>query len=374
MANHTSHPNQINESFKYYHLAQNYREQGAYVQAIEHYQKTIALNPSFQAPYTILLYMNIGPKQLESLIQTYRTVLEKWPHLYFAWYNLGDALTQKKDYQSAKICYRHSCYQQAISSDPKFSQLDWPTTKKYGPDFIIIGAARCGTSSLHRYLNQHPNILLPFKKELSFFPHNMQYGLDWYLAHFPTVADGPEFITGEASTNYFDLPIVPPLLHRIFPETKLILLLRNPIERAISWHYHKVRAGSEQRSLEDAIFAEMRTLSQVKVSELGLLGYQSPNNLLGGLYIYKIQQWFEYFNRNQMLILQSETLYENPRETMMQVWDFLGLFPHVSDEYLPHNHIDYPAINPSLREILQTFFVPHNQMLESSLSRAFDWS
>ena len=374
MTRRTIDQNRINQSFQYYHLAQAYRQKADYPNAVEYYRKTIEYNPAFKAPYTILLYMSIGSEQLETLIQTYHQVLDDDPTLYFAWCSLGDALTQQQRYQPAQAAYRQSCYHQAIQVDPNFAQLDWSAAKQQGPDFIVIGAARCGTSSFYEYLNQHPNILLPCQKELNFFPHKVQHGLDWYLAHFPTVTDTPDFMTGEATTSYFESPIVPHLLHRTFPNTKLILLLRNPIERALSWHYHKVRAGRETRSLDDAIFAELKRLSPMNISDLRQLGYQSPNNLLGGLYVYKLQRWIDTFGAENLLILTSEDLYDQPAAIMAETWNFLGLPPYVSRQYKRHNHINYPPASPMLKEALASFFAPHNQRLESYLSRPFHWA
>lgn len=374
MSRESEQQRRINESFQHYHLAQDYRQAADYVNAIEHYRKTIEYNPSFKAPYTILSYMSIGSEQLERLIQTYQQVLEADPTLYFAWCSLGDALTQQKRYPAAQTAYRNSCYHQATQSNPQLARLNWDAVKRQGPDFMVIGAARCGTSSFYEYLHQHPNVLLPCKKELNFFPHYVHQGLDWYLSHFPAVTDRPDLITGEATTAYLDSPIVPLLLQRCFPNTKIIVLLRNPIDRAVSWHYHKVRAGRETRSLPTAIAAELQELSPISIEALQQLGYQAPNNLLGGLYVYKLQRWIDAFGAENLLVLRSEDLYEQPDAVMGLTWEFLGLPPHRSSQYAPLNQLSYPPLSPDVRATLQTFFAPHTQRLEAYFSRSFHWS
>ena len=198
---------------------------------------------------------------------------------------------------------------------------------------------------------------MPVRKELGFFAsQTFQNGRDWYLSHFPVLTDQPGFITGEATPSYFDLVGAPKDLHHSFPKTKLIVLLRNPIERAISWHYHKTRVGAEDRNLVESIFKEMEALENMKTFDLMNLGYQAPNNLLGSLYVYKIMRWLTFFDSNQLLVLKSEDLYQMPQEVMPQIFKFLNISNHESSEYLPHNNLDYPCISPSLRERMTRFF------------------
>lgn len=374
MPDNNTNQDKINQSFKDYDQAQTFRSQGNYPKAVEYYQRVIENNPCFQAPYTILQYTPIETAQLNSLIHTYRQALQEQPNLPFAWSSLGDALTQQGGLEAAQDCYKIGGYHQVIQTRPHLADLNWPPEKRTGPDFIIIGASRCGTTSLYNYLSTHPQALLPTRKELDFFSSQaFRHGKEWYLSHFPALADQPGFITGEATTSYFDLVQVPQELHRHFPQTKLILILRNPIERAISWHYHKARVGAVNCDIEESIYAEMDALKNAKTFELINLGYQAPNNLLGGLYVYKIMRWLAFFSSDQILILKSEDLYEKPWEIMQQVFCFLGIPDYESVEYVPHNNLDYPPISSSLREKMRQFFDLHNQKLEQYLCREFNW-
>lgn len=156
MSENSATQHKINESYKYYDQAQTFRAQGNHPKAVELYRKTIENNPSFQAPYTILQYTPIATAQLNSLIHTYRQVLQEQPNLAFAWSNLGDALTQQGDLKEAQVCYQKGFYHQALNTHPHLVEQSWAPQKQTGPDFIIVGASRCGTTSLYQYLSAHP--------------------------------------------------------------------------------------------------------------------------------------------------------------------------------------------------------------------------
>ncbi len=113
------------------------------------------------------------------------------------------------------------------------------------PDFIILGAQRAGTSSLYYYLSQHPQILPAVRKELHFFDDHYRRGLGWYRSQFPT-RGARGTITGEATPYYLSHPHAPARIQRLLPQARLIVLLRNPVERAISHYFFEV---SHQREV-----------------------------------------------------------------------------------------------------------------------------
>lgn len=122
------------------------------------------------------------------------------------------------------------------------------------PNLIIIGAMKSGTTSLHHYLNLHPEICMSRQKELNFFieERNWSRGIQWYKSHFEAEAK----IYGESSPNYTMYPIwksVPERMFSVIPETKLIYIIRNPIEQIISHYVHKYAVGKENRSIEQAL-------------------------------------------------------------------------------------------------------------------------
>ncbi len=107
------------------------------------------------------------------------------------------------------------------------------------PAFLGIGAQKSATTWLYDILSDHPDVCLSEQKELDFFSHYFDFGYQWYERQFPV--HGAECIAGEVSPSYFHSPAVPERVHAYAPDIKLILLLREPVQRAISNHKHEVR-------------------------------------------------------------------------------------------------------------------------------------
>jgi tetratricopeptide (TPR) repeat protein len=357
----------------YYQLAKLLRAKSRFPQAIAAYQKSIELDPYFRDSYIALQYTPIAAKQLDDLIAFYRQIVAKHPDVTIAWGNLGDALTQKGLVTEAINCYRTGSYQQAIQTYPYLIKLNWKDQKTLGPDFIIPGASKSGTSSLYYYLGRHPQILLSHIKEIDFYWKHYDQGIDWYLAHFPTLTDQDDFLTGEATPNYLRFPQVAQRIKDTFPQVKIILLLRNPADRAISWHYHKLNTGLTNQNLADAIAEEIDRLATVTETEIINTGFYNPDNILSSLYIYKIKPWIELLGREQFLILKSEDFYQDPLKNMSEVFDFLGLPNCPLDNYPKVNAGSYNQVDLELRETLVNYFAPYNQQLEDYLGMKFNW-
>jgi hypothetical protein len=184
------------------------------------------------------------------------------------------------------------------------------------PNLIIIGAMKCGTTSLHYYLSRHPQVMMSQPKELDFFAQELNWskGLDWYTSHFTGVAS----IYGEASPNYTNYPFwggVPERIAAIIPEVKLIYLVRDPIERAISHYIHAVDAGREQRSFAKA------------VTDTHEHGY-----FRRGLYYLQLEQYLSCFSRSQILLIAQEELHAERQKTLEMIFRFLGVDPTFSSE------------------------------------------
>ena len=357
----------------YYQFAKLLRAKSLFPQAIAIYQKAIELDPQFKFAYIDLQYTPIAKDKLTELIEFYRQIVAQHPEITIAWGNLGDALTQQDRVEEAIECYRKSSYTQAIQTYPYLAKLDWKETKELGPNFIIAGASKSGTSSIYYYLSRHPQVLLSHKKEIDFYWKNYQRGIDWYLAHFPTITDNPDFITGEATPNYIRFPKVAQRIKDTFPQTKIILLLRNPADRAISWHYHKLNSGLTNEDLATAIATEIKRLATVTEAQIINTGFYNPDNIISGLYIYKIKAWMEILGREQFLILKSEDFYEDPGKNMANVFEFLGLPNCPLEKYPQVNAGSYNDIDSSLRQTLVEYFAPYNQQLEEYLGMKFDW-
>lgn len=251
------------------------------------------------------------------------------------------------------------------------------------PNFIIIGVQKGGTTSLYNYLIQHPRILPATQKELQFFSLNFSRGVSWYLSQFSPQVDGDHLLTGEASPYYIFHPHTPQRIYKTFPKVKLIALLRNPVKRALShyiyYYYTLKEQGLESLSLPEAIQQESQRLNGELAKMLADPDYDSYNYrhysyLTRGIYVDQLLHWFKIFPREQLLILKSEDLYQNPSATVNQVLDFLELPSLELPMYHPYNSSTHDVeISPEFEQDLQEFFRPHNQRLVELLGNHFKW-
>lgn len=249
------------------------------------------------------------------------------------------------------------------------------------PDFVIIGTQKGGTTSLHKYLRRHPNIVPAYKKEVKFFDCNYDKGLDWYRAHFPydNKINHSDLQTGEASPHYLFHPLTPERIAKILPHIKLIALLRDPVERAFSHYKGNVRAGRESLTFEEAIASEPERLDGIEKKirdglDTPLHNYLHYSYLTKGIYVDQLKNWFQYFDRDQILILSSETFYEDPDKIYRQILDFLDLPPFQLGDYQKYNEGLYKQMKPETREKLYDFFLPHNERLFDLLGVDYGWN
>jgi tetratricopeptide (TPR) repeat protein len=336
------------------------------------YLEAITIDPTLELPHKILQYLPLTTEQIDLLIKFYLDLTAMRSNIALAWGNLGDFLSERDRLQPAIDCYQKSCYYNAIDKNPNLVNLDLNLFKPQIPDFIIIGAAKCGTTSLFEYLKQHPQILLPHKKEIDFFNKYFHCGRDWYLAHFSSIAETNNFITGEASTRYFDWDEVDVKIKQMLPQTKLIILLRNPVERTISDYYHHVNRGVETRTLQEIFTSTQLYLKKATKRDLEYTASKF-DYILTSIYYPKIQRWIEQFDREQILIIPSESFFHEPRSVMTKVFQFLNVDFYDSNKYNQYNIGSYPKVTGELKQNLQDIFQSYNRQLEEHLKSSFNW-
>jgi hypothetical protein len=247
------------------------------------------------------------------------------------------------------------------------------------PDFLIIGAQRGGTTSLHRYLCAHPGVLPATKKEIRFFDLNFARGLDWYRAHFPLQAARffrpGRVVTGEATPYYLYHPAAPHRAREVAPGVRLLALLRNPVDRAVS-HYHlEIRAGHEDLPFQAALERELekQAAGQAPEDEETSLTHRRQSYLSRGVYADQLQRWMSAFPREQLLVLSSERFYAEPAAVIEEALAFVGLPLRHPAEYRRYNDGGYAPLEPGARRRLVDYFAPHNERLYELLGERFDW-
>jgi len=231
------------------------------------------------------------------------------------------------------------------------------------PDFVIIGAQKGGTSFLYHLVTRHPLVEPAASKELHFFDRSELFhrGAGWYRRCFPRSGwkDGRKSITGEATPYYLFDPPVAKRMAQVVPQARLIALLRNPIDRAYSHYQMQVKRGTEPRTFQEAI------------------EQQDSSYVSRGVYIDQLLRWFEFFGKEQMLILKSEDFFGRPVETLKIVLNFLDLpdwQPDASElQQRRHEGVYRQKMEPSTRRQLEAYFEPYNQRLYEYLGVDFGW-
>ncbi len=177
------------------------------------------------------------------------------------------------------------------------------------PTFIGIGAQKCASTWVYDILADHPEAYVSEKKELDFFSNYYDFGFEWYERNF---IDTNKKIIGEISPSYFHGVSVPTRIKQYNPEVKLIVLLRNPEQRAISNHQHEVRTGHIQG--EDLSF------------EYGMKN--NPSYIEQGLYATHLENWLVHFPKEQLLVLLFDDVIKDPVAVSKRVYQFLEIDPN----------------------------------------------
>lgn len=234
-------------------------------------------------------------------------------------------------------------------------------------NLVVIGGMKCGTSALHRYLAAHPEIAMSAPKELCFFydppesalevdgwtPGNWFRGLDWYRSHFPT----EQAVRGESSPGYTS-PAHPEVAERmaaVIPEARLLLLVRDPVQRAISQYRHHRADGAELRQPAEALLDE------------------GSQYLSRGRYHERLRPFLAHFPLEQLLVVSSEELLADRRAALRRIFAFAGVDPDFWTEALAQRHhtaqVGEPDLDAALRSRLRAALHPDAEQLRVLLGR-----
>ena len=251
------------------------------------------------------------------------------------------------------------------------------------PSFIIVGAVRCGTTSLYYNICEHSSVLPASYDEIGYFDSNYELGINWYKSMFPTKFQKEKIelktgicITGEDTPFYFWDKKAIKRIKQDIPKVKIIILMRNPIDRAYSNYHLGVRLGAESLTFEESIKKEMEHL--MKNNELendNIEKFLQPRSYIAkGLYYQQIKNWFNEFSKEQILVLSTENLAMKPHQTLKQIFNFLGL-PNEQIQNIQNRKVgNYQKMDKDTRDLLKKIFQPHNEKLFKILGSKFEWN
>uniref|UniRef100_A0A8C1Y3V5 Sulfotransferase n=1 Tax=Cyprinus carpio TaxID=7962 RepID=A0A8C1Y3V5_CYPCA len=277
---------------------------------------------------------------------------------------------------------------------PEFSTTDSELqrvvncTSDYGvkklPQAIIIGVKKGGTRALLEALRVHPDVRA-VGNEPHFFDRNYERGLDWYRELMPSTLEGQ--ITMEKTPSYFVTNSAAKRIHSMARDIKLIIVVRNPVTRAISDYTQTLSKRPEIPTFEVLAF---------KNRTLGLID-ASWSALRIGIYALHLESWMQYFPLSQMHFVSGERLIVDPAGEMAKVQDFLGLKRIVTDKHFYFNKTKgfpclkkpedsstprclgkskgrtHPKIDPDVIRRLHKFYKPFNMMFYQMTGQNFEW-
>ncbi len=259
------------------------------------------------------------------------------------------------------------------------------------PDYLIIGTKRGGTTSLARWLVKHPEVrpLFPARetrKGAYYFDVNYAKGRTWYQSHFPTrlahslrsKKAGKRLLLGDATPYYLHHPHAAQRASRLVPNAKIIVLVRNPVERAFSHWIERTRQKIETLSFEEAIAAETERIADEEAKMLADPSYVSFSHqhysyVDQGRYSRGLERWLQHYPKKQLLILRSEDLYKHSEATYHKVLKFLDLSPHTLEEFSAWNKKKKPEMPEATKAHLAEQLAPEITRLEKMLGTKMSW-
>ncbi len=255
------------------------------------------------------------------------------------------------------------------------------------PGFLIVGAQRGGTTSMYRTLDQHPAILKAvLHKGVHYFDTGYDHGLGWYQGHFPLRATaararraaGDVPVTFESSPYYLFHPLAAERISRDLPGVKLLVLVRDPVERAYSAHAHELARGYETEPFERALELEEQRLAGEAEKIVSQPGYQSHSHqhhgyLARGHYADQLERLSELFGRDRVHVVDSGRFFTEPEPVYDGVLEFLGLRRSGYPVFERHNARPRSPMPESLRAALGERFASSDERLTGWLGQPPSW-
>lgn len=316
---------------------------------------------------------------------------------------LGGPWPQRAHYPKAKTVHkarRHPAVEAALSAGRLATRTAGVISSplRPDPDFLLIGAKRGGTTSAYFHILSHPDVLPLFPsarllpkgrdtKGTSFFTTNYHLGSVWYASHFPSVAQravhrrrtGADAVAGEASPYYLFHPLAAARVHARVPGAKLLIALRDPVDRTHSAWREQTRNGVETLSFEEALDAEDARLGREAerlAAEPGYISFSHEFQTYAhqSRYAESLARWFALFPRDQIHVWASEDYYAAPNETVQGITAFLGLDP----QRLPAieqrlNAAPKTDMDPATRARLRAYFADDVAATQDLLGRRMPW-
>ena len=255
----------------------------------------------------------------------------------------------------------------------------WRTQRPL-PDFIVAGVQKGGTTFLFQEMLRHPQVMGPLTKEVHFFDVNYDRGVDWYSGMFPVSHSGSKIICGEASPAYIFHPASVRRIAETLPDPRLIVVLRDPVQRALSHYKHELRLGFETcATFEEALALEgsrvtdeFQKLSDGSLTTSFAVGHFAYTRR--GLYAEQLKRAAALIGRERLLVLISEEMFGDPLAATSAALDFVGATPHAL-QAAGENDMAFQSepMDDHTSSMLRKQFSEPNAELAEFLGRELPW-
>jgi hypothetical protein len=270
---------------------------------------------------------------------------------------------------------RDQCVSLVASARSKLRRSQHPL-----PDFIIAGVQKGGTTFLYQEMLRHPEVKGSLTKEVHFFDENFDKGIDWYSGMFPRSRSGQKVLLGEASPEYIFHPAAVRRIADTLADTLLIVILRDPVQRALSQYKHERRLGfefcstfEEALALEDArVGDEFEMLRNGSMSRSYAVGHFAYTRR--GLYADQLKRATKVIGRERLLVLVSEDMFADPSGTTSRALEFVGATPRAIKR-VGHNDMAFESgsMDEDTKSMLMKKFAEPNAELAEFLGRELPW-
>ncbi len=255
------------------------------------------------------------------------------------------------------------------------------------PSFLLVGAQRCGTTSMYKTITAHPQVLpAVLHKGVHYFDTGYANGPSWYRGHFPLKVSakrlssrlGAKVQTGESSPYYMFHPLAGPRIAKDLPDVRLVVLLRDPVERAYSAFTHESARGFETETFERALELEDERLAGEEDKLRNDPTYRSHAHqhnayVTRGRYMEQLERLEQTFGRDRLFVVDSGDLFADAGPTLDGLFAYLGLEPWRPESFEKHNARPRTSMSPELYDKLRAGYEPYDARLADWLGRPPSW-
>lgn len=260
----------------------------------------------------------------------------------------------------------------------------WTAKWRMAPDFLVVGAQRAGTTTLFRVLSEHPQIVRPTtSKGIGYFDDFHINGQRWYRAHFPLralarIRTRGRALAFESSGYYLFHPLAPERIARELPGVKVVVMVRDPVDRAYSAHRHELRRGFETEDFQTALDLEPGRLAGEEDrmrADARYTSFEHRHHAYVGrsTYANQIQRYIEVLGAHRVLIVDADRFFTEPHAELTTLFNWLGVRPWLPTEVEQWNAQPREPMPDDLRARLENTFLESDSALEQLMGRVPSW-